>query len=108
METAIGRATSDAAALDRGGVDGIVIENFGDAPFYPDDVPKHVVAERESHGLDTPILVGSGVRPDTIGDVLAIADGAIVGTALKEGGETTAPVDEERVAGLVAKADEVR
>ncbi len=240
METAIDRATTDAAALDRGGVDGMMIENFGDAPFYPDDVPKHVVAavsraatavaaetdlplgvnvlrndataavsvaaavdadfvrvnvhtgarvtdqgivegdahetlrlrerlgvdlgvfadtdvkhsapltaegytaesfadtadrgladaviasgrgtgeavdtdalkavvaERESHGLDTPVLVGSGVRPDTIGDVLGIADGAIVGTALKEGGETTAPVDAARVAELVAEADAVR
>jgi len=39
----------------------------------------------------TPVLVGSGVREDTVGDVLAVADGAIVGTALKEGGETTAP-----------------
>ena len=35
-----------------------------------------------------------------------VEDGAIVGTALKEGGETTAPVDEERVKELVAAADE--
>jgi len=44
METAIERAAADARALDNGGVDGIMIENFGDAPFYPEDVPKHVVA----------------------------------------------------------------
>ncbi|WP_394338463.1 BtpA/SgcQ family protein, partial [Halorubrum halodurans] len=49
-----------------------------------------VVAERERHGLDTPVFVGSGVRPDTVGDLLDVADGVIVGTALKEGGETTA------------------
>jgi|SRR6056297_173466 len=240
MRAAIDRAASDARALDRGGVDGIVIENFGDAPFYPDEVPPHVVAgvtraatavdaetdlpvginvlrndaeaalsvaaavgadfvrvnvhtgarvtdqgivqgrahetlrlrdrlgvdvgvfadtdvkhsapltpagytaesfadtaergladaviasgsgtgqavdadaldavvaERERHGLDTPVLVGSGVTQDTVADLLDVADGAIVGTALKRGGETTAPVDADRVADLVAAADAVR
>ncbi|MDF9746613.1 BtpA/SgcQ family protein [Natrinema salsiterrestre] len=39
------RALEDARRLEAGGVDGIVLENFGDAPFYPDDVPTHVVAE---------------------------------------------------------------
>jgi hypothetical protein len=39
------RAVFDAETLEAGGVDGIVVENFGDVPFYPDDVPKHVVAE---------------------------------------------------------------
>jgi len=39
------RALADARALADGGVDAVMVENFGDAPFYPDDVPKHVVAE---------------------------------------------------------------
>ncbi|AHG01314.1 phosphorybosylanthranilate isomerase (plasmid) [Halostagnicola larsenii XH-48] len=39
------RALEDATALEAGGVDGIVLENFGDAPFYPEDVPEHVIAE---------------------------------------------------------------
>jgi predicted TIM-barrel enzyme len=39
------------------------------------------------------------------GDLLATADGAIVGTALKENGETTAPVDADRVADLVAAVE---
>ena len=38
------RALEDARALAAGGVDAIVIENFGDAPFYPGRVPAHVVA----------------------------------------------------------------
>ncbi|PSQ47691.1 phosphorybosylanthranilate isomerase [Halobacteriales archaeon SW_6_65_15] len=37
-------ALRDARRLEAGGVDALVLENFGDAPFYPDDVPKHVVA----------------------------------------------------------------
>jgi hypothetical protein len=39
------RALSDARALVAGGVDGLVVENYGDAPFHADDVPKHVVAD---------------------------------------------------------------
>lgn len=34
----------DAAALVEGGVHGLMIENFGDVPFYPGRVPAHVVA----------------------------------------------------------------
>lgn len=35
---------ADAAALAEGGVDGLMIENFGDAPFYPSRVPAHTIA----------------------------------------------------------------
>ncbi|MDY6764199.1 MAG: BtpA/SgcQ family protein [Halobacteria archaeon] len=34
----------DASRLVEGGVDGLIVENYGDAPFYADDVPKHTVA----------------------------------------------------------------
>jgi membrane complex biogenesis BtpA family protein len=34
----------DAAALAEGGVHGLMIENFGDVPFYPGRVPAYVVA----------------------------------------------------------------
>ena len=37
-------ALVDAAALFEGGVEGFVVENFGDAPFYPDQVPVHTIA----------------------------------------------------------------
>jgi membrane complex biogenesis BtpA family protein len=39
------RAVSDAEALERGGVDAVLVENYGDNPFYADDVPKSTVAE---------------------------------------------------------------
>lgn len=35
----------DAERLDVGGVDALLVENFGDTPFYPDPVPRHVVAD---------------------------------------------------------------
>jgi membrane complex biogenesis BtpA family protein len=46
---------------------------------------------------DAPVFVGSGVSEHNVRDSLAIADGAIVGTAFKEGGDSNAPVDPERV-----------
>lgn len=35
---------TDAHALTAGAVDGLILENFGDAPFYPRRVPPHTVA----------------------------------------------------------------
>jgi membrane complex biogenesis BtpA family protein len=225
------RALADARALEAGGVDAVLVENFGDAPFYPDDVPPHTVADvsvlardverevdvpvgvnvlrndgsaavaaaaaaggafvrvnvhagasvtdqgvLEGHAHETmrlrerldadvavladvdvkhasalgdrdlearvrdvvergladgvvvsgsatgdatapesleraraaladvapatPLFVGSGVTRESIGDALALADGAIVGTALKRDGDVDAPVSRERVAEL--------
>ena len=239
LETVVERAVADAESLSAGGVDGLLVENFGDAPFHPDDVPKHTVAAmtraatavtdaadlplgvnvlrndagaalsvaaavgaafvrvnvhagarvtdqgvvegrahetlrlrerldadvgvladvgvkhsaplsersvreelrdvrergladaavvsgpatgervgeaalgtaieaREAVAPEMPVLVGSGVTADNAADLLSMADGAIVGTALKEGGETTAPVDEGRVADVVSAVDAVR
>lgn len=54
----------------------------------------------------TSILVGSGVTPDTVGELLSVADGAIVGTWLKRDGHVDQPVDPERVRRLVHAARE--
>jgi hypothetical protein len=63
---------------------------------------------REEFGLDVPLFVGSGVTPDTVGEVLEIADGVIVGTSLKAGDSSGDPVSEQATRELVAAADEVR
>ncbi|MFC5279133.1 BtpA/SgcQ family protein [Halorubrum rubrum] len=101
-------AESFADTAERGLADAVIASGSGTGHAVDDDALEAVVAERERHGLDTPVFVGSGVRPDTVGDLLGVADGVIVGTALKENGETTAPVDVDRVAELVARADEAR
>ena len=44
----------------------------------------------------TPVLANTGVRAETVADVLAIADGAFVGTTLKVDGITWNPVDRDR------------
>jgi uncharacterized protein len=51
-----------------------------------------------------PVLVGSGATAETVADVLAGADGVIVGTALKQDGDVGKPVDAERVRRFVAAA----
>ncbi len=39
------RALRDAALLEKGGVDGVMVENFGDVPFFTDSVPPETIAE---------------------------------------------------------------
>lgn len=53
---------------------------------------------------DRPILIGSGVTPETIATLLAVADGAIVGTSIKLDGGAGNPVDPKRAQALVAAA----
>ena len=50
---------------------------------------------------DVPLLIGSGLTLDNASEMLAIADGAIVGTSLKRGGVLSEQVDVERVSALV-------
>ena len=42
----------EADALAGGGVDAFILENFGDAPFYPNRVPPHTVAFMSAIGRD--------------------------------------------------------
>jgi len=51
-----------------------------------------------------PVLVGSGVTPDNVAELLAVADAAIVGTFVKRDGDVRNPVDPARVRRLVAAA----
>jgi uncharacterized protein len=53
---------------------------------------------------DTPLIVGSGVTPESVEEILALADAVIVGTALKRDGEVRNPVDRARVGRLVGRA----
>jgi len=56
---------------------------------------------------DLPVLVGSGVTPENVADFQA-ADGFIVGTALKQGGDVRGPVDPARVRELVTAIARLR
>ena len=57
---------------------------------------------------DTPVLANTGVKHDTVTDVLKVADGCIVGSSLKVGGDTWNPVDPERAAEFMRLARAAR
>jgi membrane complex biogenesis BtpA family protein len=93
-----------AELVERGHADGVVASGAGTGRETDRDHLQRVVEARDELGADAPVFVGSGVTRDSVGELLDTADGAIVGTALKEQGETTAPVDEARVRELVDAA----
>jgi membrane complex biogenesis BtpA family protein len=53
MRAAVERAASDAKALVQAGFEAIIIENFGDAPFYKDAVPAITIAAMTTCALET-------------------------------------------------------
>ncbi len=53
---------------------------------------------------DRPLLIGSGADEATVASLLEVADGVIVGTSIKTGGQTTAPVDADRARRFVVAA----
>jgi uncharacterized protein len=56
----------------------------------------------------TPVLANTGVRADRLAEILAVADGVIVGTSLKVDGITWNPVDPDRARNFVDTARNIR
>lgn len=57
---------------------------------------------------DTPVLANTGVKHATVADVLRVADGCIVGSALKIDGDTWNAIDPDRAADFMARARAAR
>jgi membrane complex biogenesis BtpA family protein len=57
--------------------------------------PDEVAAIKEATGL--PVVIGSGVNADNVGELMRIADGVIIASSLKRGGVWWNPVDPKRV-----------
>jgi hypothetical protein len=57
---------------------------------------------------ETPVLANTGVRAESIADILSVADGVIVGTSLKVEGVTWNPIDRSRVTRLMDAARAAR
>jgi hypothetical protein len=91
--------------IERGRADGIIASGAGTGRETDRDHLEAVVAGRDRVDPTVPVFVGSGVTAANVGETMELADGAIVGTGLKAGGETTAPVDETRVRAVVDAAD---
>lgn len=76
------RAVADAAALESAGADGVMVENYGDVPFYPGAVPPETLAAitvcvREVvRAVNLPVGVNV-LRNDAAGAIsVAVATGA--------------------------------
>ena len=87
------------ATLGRGGADGIIVtgSRTGSPPSGA-----AVTAVKEAVGDRGPVIVGSGANADNVGDLVGRADGVIVGSACKAGGDPDAPVDSARAAEFTA------
>lgn len=57
---------------------------------------------------DTPVFANTGVNIDNVADILAIADGAVVGTHFKVDGDTWKSVDKARVSRFMDKVRKIR
>lgn len=82
------------------GADGLIVSGkmTGDAP----DIEKIRAAKLLSK--ECPLLIGSGATEENAGAFLAVADGLIVGSSIKENGRIEEPVDVDRVRRLVKAA----
>ena len=57
---------------------------------------------------DVPVLANTGVKIETVSEVLKVSDGVIVGSSLKVDGDTWNPVDESRAAEFMKRARAAR
>ncbi len=67
-----------------------------------------LVSVVRSAALHVPVLANSGVSRSNVTQVLATFDGCLVGSALKEGGDLTHPVDAAEAARFVAASSRSR
>ena len=93
--------TIDQAAADlweRAGANAIVVSGPGTGKAVDRSHLERVAAAAPG----APLYIGSGANVDSAKDLLVVCAGLIVGTALKVGGATAAPVDPERARAFVA------
>lgn len=91
--------TASAKDAQAAGADALIVTGAATGSATPLDA----VAEVKAH-TRIPVVVGSGANRETITDVLRIADGAIVGSSLKEDGNVLKPVSRERSAAFMRAA----
>jgi len=88
-------------AIDRGLADGLVVSGPETGDAVESEQLRAVLDARDDAARDVPVFVGSGLSHENAPALLEVADGAIVGTAIKRDGETDNRVDPDRAAALV-------
>ncbi len=89
-------------AVDRGKADGIIIS--GEETGTPVDL---VELKRAKDSVQAPVLVGSGLTVNNAINVLKKADGAIVGTSIKENEDIHNQVSVEKVKELMEEVSSI-
>ena len=77
-------------------------------PMTGQPVDQSELSEAKQAVGTTPVLANTGVTIDSVADILAIADGAVVGTHFKRDGDTWNPVDSDRVRRFMDVVDGIR
>ena len=78
----LARACADADALAEGGADGVMVENFGDVPFFPERCPPYTVAQLTRiatelrRRLPDTVSLGVNVLRNDAASALAVATAA--------------------------------
>jgi hypothetical protein len=67
-----------------------------------------ILQAREGAAGATPVILGTGVRTDNLEKMFPLGEGFIVGTSLKEGGDTFKPIDPKRAKEFMAKMKSLR
>lgn len=83
--------------LHRAGADAVIASGTGTGK--PTDL-EHLACVKQAAGKSA-VFVGSGAGLESAAELLGVADGLIVGTALKEAGRVDRPVDPKRVEALI-------
>ncbi|WP_373652714.1 MULTISPECIES: BtpA/SgcQ family protein [unclassified Schlesneria] len=79
--------------IDRGKADALIVSGSATGqPIDPD-----TLRAIKSASASTPVLMGSGVNAETVSELVPYADGAIVGSSLKQDGKVRNPVETSRV-----------
>jgi len=91
-------------ALERGGADAVILTGARTGEVAPLELVRHL----KERFPGAKVLLGSGVTPTSLPELLAVADGAIVGSYFKREGKVHNPVDPERVRELMAVASRIK
>ncbi len=92
-----------ASNVERGLADAVILT--GRTTGEPPGVEE---LERARLCTEVPVIVGSGLSVENCSKLLSVADAAIVGSSLKEGGRASQPVSEERVRALMREVAKLR
>lgn len=93
--------------IERGKADAVIVS--GSATGQPIDLG--TLRAVKAAAASTPVMIGSGVTSETIQQLVPFANGAIVGSSLKQDGKARNPVEMSRVKSLIEainRANEAR